>query len=63
MRKKKSDPREINVRDLFRVQRKMERKQARKGYLKENRFEIIHVALSTVSILVSIASLIISLSR
>ena len=34
-----------------------------KEYMKENRFESIHVTLSAASILISVASLIISLSR
>lgn len=63
MRKKKADNGKISVYDLFQAQRREARKQDRKEYMKENRFEIIHVALSAVSILISVASLIISLSR
>lgn len=63
MRKKKSDNGKISVYDLFQAQRREARKQDRKEYMKENRFEIIHVILSAVSILISVASLIVSLSR
>lgn len=63
MRKKKADNGKISVYDLFQAQRRDARKQDRKEYMKENRFEIIHVILSAVSILISVASLIISLSR
>lgn len=63
MRKKKADNGKISVYDLFQAQRREARKQDRKEYMKENHFEIIHVTLSAVSILISVASLIISLSR
>lgn len=63
MRKKKSDNGKISVYDLFQAQRREARKQDRKEYMKENRFEIIHVILSAASILISVASLIVSLSR
>lgn len=63
MRKKKADNGKISVYDLFQAQRREARKQDRKEYMKENRFESIHVTLSAASILISVASLIISLSR
>ena len=63
MRKKKADNGKISVYDLFQAQRREARKQDRKEYMKENCFEIIHVTLSAASILISVASLIISLSR
>ena len=63
MRKKKADNGKISVYDLFQAQRREAQKQDRKEYMKENRFEIIHVTLSEASILISVASLIISLSR
>lgn len=63
MRRKKADNGKISVYDLFQAQRREAQKQDRKEYMKENRFEIIHVTLSAASILISVASLIISLSR
>lgn len=49
----------ISIVDLFAAQRKERRKQERKEYYKEKRFEIIHVALSAISILISLAALIV----
>lgn len=63
MRKKKADNGKISVNDLFQAQRRETWKKDKKEYMKENRFEIIHVTLSAVSVLISIASLIISIFR
>lgn len=52
----------ISIVDLFAAQRKERRKQERKEYYKEKRFEIIHVALSAISILISLAALIVSIT-
>lgn len=52
----------ISIFDLFAAQRKERRKQERKEYYKEKRFEIIHVALSVISILISLAALIVSIA-
>ena len=52
----------ISIVDLSSAQRKERRKQDRKEYYKEKRFEIIHVALSAISILISLAALIVSIT-
>ena len=45
MRKKKADNGKISVYDLFQSHRREAQKQDRIEYMKENRFEIIHVTL------------------
>lgn len=52
----------ISIFDLFAAQRKEWRKQERKEYYKEKRFEIIHVVLSVISILISLAALVVSIA-
>lgn len=60
--KNKQEPKEtISVYDLFREQRRREKKRLRKEYWEEHRFEIIHVILSSVAIVISIIALIVSI--
>lgn len=61
MRKQRRKEDAISIYELFSVQHKYSKKQARKEYVREHMFEIINAALSAFAIVISIIALIVSI--
>lgn len=59
--KKKKVKDAANIHELLAAQRKQLRKQARKEYCAEHRFDIINAILSFAAIIISIIALIVSI--